>query len=314
MPLLTGTVPGSAPGSGVGLTPVRWESAGTITATWTDPDGIVWPLSDISDNTGWFTTFGIAGWGACQYEIVTDPVSRGGESVRFLRAKPARITWPLYVWGETHLQFVQRFRALRHAFLKTMQRRKPGTLTVSRPDGTSRAIDCYLEDGWAGEAGQGWLSASAVLTLYAPDGAWYDTQQIRVPRSYGVGADYLHPYMTVSSSQVLGQTTIQNPGDLEAWPTWTITGPATQIVATNNTTGDTFTLTCTLTADQTVAITTLQPSVRGPAGENLVNALNWPRAYLWPLESGDNSITFTVSGGGVGTLIELAYNPRYEGA
>ncbi len=290
------------------------DQVGNMLATFTDPDGTVWQLTDTAHESGWFTTFGVGGWGARPYEFTLDPLPRGGDSVRFIRAEPARLTWPLHIWGETHLEFVQRYRALRRAFLMTVHRGQSGTLRVSRPDGTAREIDVFYEEGWGGEPGENWLYANPVLTLLAPDGYWRDVQQTTVYREFAAGSPYLNPYRTVTSSQVLGDTTIVNPGEVPAWPEWTITGPASAIEATNNTTGQTFTITYTLTAGQSITITTLQPTVRGPVGENIASALNWPAAYLWPLLPGSNSVSFDVTGAGAGTTITLSYHARYEGA
>jgi len=306
---------GSGGGTGASDVAQVWiEDVGSINATWTDPSGVVWPLSDISDERGHFTTFGIAGWGSMPYELVTDPIARGGESVRFIRPNPARLTWPLHVWGDTHVQFVQRYRALRHAFLLTMHMRRPGLLTVARPDGTARCIEAYYQDGWGGEAGQNWLSASPVLTLYCPDGAWRDTELTTVRRHYGSSANFFSNFPAISSSQVLGDTVISNGGDVTAWPVWTITGPCTGLTATNTTTGQAFQLTTTLADLAQLTITTDRPTVRGPAGENLAGALNWPGAVLWGLQPGDNAVTFTVAGAGANTEIALSYFQRYEGS
>ncbi len=290
------------------------EDVGTIFATWTDPTGLVWPLTDIHPDRGYFTTFGIAGWGASPYEIVTDPHQRGGEQIRHIRALPARVTWPIHVWGETHQQFIDRYRMLRRAIMMTVHRRLPGILTVKRPDGSARYIEAWYEDGFTGEAGENWLSANPVVTFYCPDGAWRDVDQVVERRGFGTPQNFYSPFLTVSESQVIGATTITNPGDLTAWPEWTITGPCTSVSAINNSTGQSFLLTYTLTAGQTITITTDRPTVRGPAGENLVGALNWPEAFLWGLLPDANDVTFTVAGGSTGTEIELAFNPRYEGA
>lgn len=310
MPLLIGTF--TAPPSDD--VPVYVEDVGTIRATWIDPTGVEWPLSDIDPDTGAFTTWDISGWGARPYEYTTDPLTRGGEDVRFIRAKPARFTWPLHIYGDTHMEFTQRYRDLRRAFMMTAWQNLPGTLRVSRPDGTARQIQCWCEDGWGLEKGQGWLSATPVLTLFAPDGYWTDVTPITVSRASATGVDFLSGFPAVSSSQVLGATTIVNPGDVRAWPSWVITGPATAITATNTTTNETFTLTTTLTAGQQATIDTLKAQVRGPTGTNLVGSLNWPTAYLWSLLAGSNSITFTVAGSGTGTRIDLTFYPRYEGA
>lgn len=286
-----------------------------MTATWIDPAGVEWPLTDISPDLGYFTRPEVSGWNARPYELVTDPRSTGGEQIRFIRANPARITWPLHIWADTHTDFVARYRAIRAAFMSTLWTGQPGVLRITRPDGTAREIDCYCEDGWQGEAGENWMWANPVLTLFAPEGTWRDTAIISVPRAYTPGADFFNPYPTVSSAQVLGRVPVTNLGELIAWPSWNITGPASVVTATNYTTNQSWVLTYTLTAGQTAVINTKpRPSARGPVGENLVGAFNWPSASLWPLMPGINDIEFNVAGAASGTAIEMVYQAQYEGA
>ncbi len=104
MPLFAGLTP--APPVVEPVVNAWREDVGTMFATWTDPTGVVWPLTDIAPERGYFTTFGVGGWGAMGYEIVVDPMARGGESVRHIRAQPARLTRPVHIWGETHQQVV----------------------------------------------------------------------------------------------------------------------------------------------------------------------------------------------------------------
>lgn len=285
--------------------------------TYIDPTGVAWELLDPDPDAGFFTKPGIKGWGATNYTMTTDKRPRGGLNIRAIWASEARLTWPLHIWGETHMEWVQRYRALKRAFTMTVQRNKPGILRVTRPDGSAREIDVLYESGFEGEGGEGvedWLSANPVLTLMCPDGYWRDTDPVRVPRQYQVSGSFLSPFLSVSSAQVIGSSVINNPGDVDAWPSWTITGPGTSITATNNTTGQTWTLSKALNIGELITITTQRPTVRGPAGENLIDLLNWPTAYLWGLLPGDNDVTFTVAGAGGGTTIELVFYPRYEGA
>jgi hypothetical protein len=290
------------------------EDVGTITATWTDPSGNDWPLSDTSDDVGWFTPPGPAGWNATTYEIVTDPLPRGGEQVRFIRSKPGTVTWPIYVFGDTHLQYIQRHRQIRRAFTKTVHLGLPGTLTVARPDGTARQIDCIYQGGFEGDAGEGWLYSTDAVSLFCPDGYWRDTQANSFTSQYSPGANFLSPFPTVSAGLAFGDETVNNPGDVDAWPSWTITGPMTALTATNVTTGYEFTITFGLNAGEQITISTDRPMVRGPAGQNLVDALDWPAAYLWSLVPDDNHVIFNLSGGSVGSAIALSFYPRYEGA
>ncbi len=295
--------------------PVVTTDVGSITAVWTDPTGTDWTLTNHGvDSPGWFTLPGPSGWNATTYELVTDPIARGGESLRFIRAKPGRILWPLYIFGETHLAYLANLRAIKRAFTMTLHRRTPATLTVSRPDGTSRSIQCYYESGFEGEHGEGWLWSKDTVTLFCPDGYWQDSQIQTVTYSYTPGVDFLAPFPQVSAGLSFGDSTMTNVGDVDAWPTWTLTGPMSAFSATNLSTGYQWTLTYPLLAGEQITVTTYQPTVRGPAGQNLASALDWPDAYLWWLAPGDNDVVLNVSGADVGSSVQIDYYPRYEGA
>lgn len=289
---------------------------GSMRATWRDPDGGLWELTGPHEEHGWLTRPEIGGWGANPVTIVTDPLARGGVSVRHQRNEPRRLTWPLHVYGDGHLDFLERYRRLMRAFTLTKYR-GAGSLIVYRSDGSARAVDAYYEDGFAGEPSENFNYANPTLTLFCPDGFWRDTDQLFVRRSYtDAGTPYLNPYRTVTNAQVLGESTVVNPGDVDVWPSWKLTGPATQLVARNDSTGEAFTLTYTLLAGQTATITVTpeRALVRGPAGQNIVDALNWPGASLWALRPGGNEVDFTVNGSGPGADIELSFYPRYETA
>lgn len=310
------------------------EDVGTITASWIDPTGVEWPLSVTADDLGWFTMKGPAGWGATPIELVTDPLARGGEQVRFIRSKPRRIQWPLYVFGDDHMQYVERNRRITRAFTMTTQRRAPGYLRIQRPDGRYRQIACYYEQGFEGEAEHGHLWSKYVLQLYCPDGYWSGDRNIVAERTFvgetdpgdpGAPATFYTPFMRLTSSQIvppsggeIGNTSISNPGDVDAWPSWLITGPSTYIEAENLTLGLRFAIQHTLTAGQTISITTNRPSVRGPGDENLADDVDWFNvaggAYLWPLTDGNNDIRFQVDGAGDGTKIAMTFTPRHETA
>ncbi|MFE9300514.1 phage tail protein [Streptomyces sp. NPDC006856] len=332
MPLITAPAltpnPGTPPGGGG--TPVPLPGVGTATASYTDPTGTVWPLTD--ELAGWFTLVeGVSGLGAAAYTLTTDAQPRGGARLRHAQPQPRTIIWPLHVYADTHLQFTERWRQLATAFTRTLRRgrdgrRTPGTLTIARPDGTSRSVRVYYSAGFEGQGkrGSGIISDSVALALWCEDPYWTDAEPVTVHRETGALVDFLDPFPSVSSSQVLGETTLTNPGDAVVWPEWTITGPASLITFTNETTGESFALDPSevghgpLTTGEQVTVRTDPGQVRlldgSPDGVNWSGALNWPEAVLWGLEPGLNEVTFQLDGSGPGSAVDMQFHPRHETA
>lgn len=328
MPLITAPVVTPPPTGGGGSKPVPLPEIGFATATYTDPSGKVWPLTD--EDAGWFTLAdGVSGLGATPYELTTDEHPRGGARLRHAQPQPRAIVWPLYVYGDTHVEFVGRWRALATAFTRTLRegpdgRRTPGWLEISRPDGTRRRIAVYYREGFEGRGsrGSGIVSDAAAITLWCEDPYWIDPVEIVVHRETGALSSFFTPYPTISSSQVLGETAVTNPGDVVVWPQWTVTGPASLITFTHQGTNESFSLNPSaaavghgaLLAGEQVTITTDPPSVRYQDGANWVGGLNWPSAVLWGLAPGVNPVTFQLNGSGPGSAVDLRFNPRYETA
>ncbi|MBZ6259767.1 phage tail family protein [Streptomyces olivaceus] len=319
-PVLSPEEPGTPP-------PIEIPEVGYASITYVDPTGRRWPMTDLS--AAWYTLAeGVSGLGAATYVLTADPHPRGGTKLRHVQAQDRTIVWPMHVRGIDHTVFTKNWRDLGRAFTRTLRtgadgRLTPGWLEVARPDGSGRRIAVYYHSGWDGlgqtATGITWDNASR-LTLYCEDPYWEDLQAQTVHRETGAGVDYLAPYPAVSSSQVLGATTVENPGDVDVWPTWVITGPATSIQFTRSDTGDAFTLDMedtehgALLAGQTVTISTDPPGVRSDTGENLSDGLNWPEAVLWSIPPGATPVIFQLSGAEAGSAVDLTYHPRYETA
>jgi hypothetical protein len=294
---------------------------GFAVATWYAPDGTVWPLTD--EDSGVFTmSEGVTGLGAAAITVTTDDRARGGVRVRHVQAGERVINWPLYVYGATHSEFVTRWREVATAFTDT-SRLGPGTLEIARPDGTTRQVQAYYQAGFepSGKQGYGITSDYCVMTLMCEDPYWRDAAPIRVHREAGTGVDFQSPYPSVSSSQVLGVTTLVNPGDVEAWPSWQATGPASSFTATLDT-GEAFTIDPNapqvahgnLLSGQYVTVDTDPPRVRYMDGSNWTGALDWPGAVLWALPKGTSTATFALGGAAAGSAVDLSFYPRYETA
>ncbi|MFC7892678.1 phage tail protein [Streptomyces sp. NPDC057381] len=312
-PVVTPEVPETPP-------PIEIPEIGFASITYVDPTGTRWPMTDLAAD--WYTLAeGVSGLGAAPYELTADPHPRGGSRLRHVQPQARSIVWPVLVKGADHTTFTANWRALARAFTRTL-REGPGWLEIARPDGTGRRIAVYYSQGWDGQGrtATGITWDSAIVTLWCEDPYWLDVQAQTVHRETGAGVDYLAPYPSVSSSQVLGATTVMNPGDVDVWPEWHITGPATSIMFTRSDTGDAFTLDMLATAHgallagETVTVSTDPPRVRSGTGENLVAGLNWPEAVLWSLPPGETPVVFQLSGAEAGSAVDLTYYPRYETA
>jgi hypothetical protein len=308
--------------------PIELPEIGYASVTYIDPAGTRWPMTDLTAD--WYTLAeGVSGLGAAPYVLTSDPHPRGGARLRHVQPQPRTIVWPVLVKGSDHTVFTANWRRLGRAFTRTLRlgpdgTRTAGTLEVARPDGSRRTIAVYYQDGWdgLGRVATGITWDSAVVTLWCEDPYWVDTRPVMVHREQGVGEDFLQPYPSVSSSQVLGATVVTNPGDIPVWPTWTITGPASLVTFTRTDTGESFVIDPSdpsighgdLLAGETVTVSTDPPQVRFEDGSNWFGSLNWPDATLWNLDPGDNPITFQLDGAAAGSSVDLTFNPRYETA
>lgn len=300
---------------------VELPDVGYSISTWYPPVGPPLPLH--APLGGLITLAdGVSGLDAAAIEITTDDQDRGGVKVRHIQPQPRIITWPLYVHGATHQEFIERWRATGRAFTMTTQY-GPGQLEIARPDGTARLVEAYYQAGFSASGKQGYNITSDffALTLMCEKPYWRAAEPILVHREAGTGVDYLAPYPSVSSSQVLGETTVYNPGDVGAWPDWLVTGPASLLTATLDTTGQLFTLDPdapdvahgNLVTGEQVVINTDPPRVRF-GDENWMGALGWPESELWGLPAGESAVTFQLDGSGAGSAVDLSYYPLYESA
>lgn len=194
------------------------------------------------------------------------------------------------------------------------------------PDGSVRRIRCrYVEGMDAGEQGPGNMGVTAMrygLRFMADDPYMYGDEIVTTwslaPQTRTElpmpGADGMYE---VVSSPLLGGggVTIFNPGDVDAYPTWSFTGPFTQIVATNATTGKSFTIDYTAASGSNRLDLVTDPGTSylvDESGQNRWNTLT--AGYkLWPLRGGDNEINISFAGATAASLATLTYMPFYGG-
>lgn len=265
-----------------------------------DADGTILDLNPAEEQNGAerFSLRGIGGLGAALVDLSTSASILGGVTVDGSRVKERTLNWPLRIRARTHLEFVAEWRRVVKLFTMT-RRRGPGRLRIERPDGTRREILAYYTDGMEGQPDEGaWRRETMVVQLLCPEGLWRDVDPVQFEQLQETGGDYLNPYPSIGSGTVIGAGRWANLGDDDAWPIWTVRGPMTAMTATNVTRGQSFTVTYTLGVGETLTVQSQPIKLRGPAGQNIITALNLlGGGKPWRLDAdAETDVTFSVSG------------------
>ncbi|WP_328377046.1 phage tail family protein [Streptomyces sp. NBC_00440] len=158
-----------------------------------------------------------------------DSPNLDGSIVRGSRAVARQVLLPLFVYG------IDR-KTLRQFKAKLAQALNPklgyAVLTFIEQDGEPRRLKCYYIGGMEGNeavgtAGFTWTSYGIQLT--AADPYFYGDTAVAANWSFGTDQPFLgDPFLPLTLSMGTtsqGALTINNPGDIEAWPVWEITGP-----------------------------------------------------------------------------------------
>lgn len=273
---------------------------------WIDPDGVVTLLDVDWDASGRFMS---------EVRLSEDEVpGQDGARHRQTRFAPHEFSLKLTMAAADEPLLRTAIRAL----VSAMNPKKgEGIIRVTSPLGDVREIGCRVVGGLGLDEKpevSGPTMQTAVVTFHASDPLWRD--QSDTSASYAVGDPVsffpIFP-LRLTSSQIVVDATINNTGDDEAWPVWTITGPGAGIVLRNVTTGKSLTLSTTLLTGESIVIDT-RPGYKTVVRQDGSNL--WPdvdvTSSLWPLQVGNNAIRLEMSGATVGTsVLQVTYRRKY---
>lgn len=194
-----------------------------------------------------------------------------------------------------------------------------GVLSEWHADGQVRSLRCKymagLEAPDAGDPGAVPISDFSVI-LRAYDPWWYGPVQTR-SFTQAAETDFLPgPPFTIMPTELLGSgTVVANPGDVAAYPVWTLTGPMTQASLTAED-GSTFTITYSLDAGESLVVdtdprTSAFAKITDASGNNLWGLATADYPNLWALPAGESTVTVATSGTSTASSVLLQFNPRY---
>jgi hypothetical protein len=275
--------------------------------TWVAPDGVRHPLSASMGIQGRFSP-------DVQYEATPRPVG-AGSTVTLVRHADRTVQIPIIIEGTGPDDLRANVRILVAALDPT---RGPGRLEVATGT-TVRELLCRLIDG-AGldesAATRGTRFQKAVLTFRSSGPYWQDAAE--TIQTFTVAAStatfFGNPFfpLNLAASEVLVDTSIDNDGDVDAWPVWTIVGPASDITVRNVTTGRRTRLDVTLAEGETITVDT-QPGAKTVTDHDGVSRFDRMSGSLWPLTSGVQRVWVEAADATDATSIELAWRRRWLG-
>lgn len=273
---------------------------------WIDPDGTTTELDVEWDVDGRFMP--------PSRRVEEEVPLQAGSRVRSVRHGPRDLR--MLCWFEAATE--EALRTQLRALIRTMDpTRGDGRLRITAPAGDQRELTCRYVAGLempeqlGDTAGPGLQRAAVVLR--ATDPFWYDVATTSATYETGTPATFFPFFpLRLSASEVFADATLDNGGDVETWPVWTIVGPGSEIVLRNLTTGKALTLDHTLADGESVTIDTRPGSktVLDQDGVSRFSSLT-ASSSLWPLERGSNSIRVEVTGATAATAVTVAFKKRY---
>lgn len=194
---------------------------------WLGADGTLWLLTDPSSPMRLMP--GIRGLEAGPIERWTsDAPGVAGTRYRGHRALPREVFLPVYLRAASSVEWA----AVRRSWDAGMSPDDEGVLTVTVA-GQRRHLPCRwvsTEPAWTRDP---LLAArSAVGEYLEASGAYWQADPISRRWVASAEADFFMPagsggVFQITPSNETGTATIANPGDVPAWPVWTVRGPLT---------------------------------------------------------------------------------------
>lgn len=288
--------------------------SGTRVWSLVDTDGVEHALNL---GTHYLPTLGASGLWVPEFDFSIEqrPFDVGGQLKRS-NARDRVVDFPIYISGDSELQIHQRIESLPR-WLNPIK--GDSYLKVTRPDGASRRLKCRgtiqvaeSQDARFPQQGQ-----MVVATLTCPEPYWEDadaqdaTYAIDVSPLTWFNSPTWFPFY-LSGSTVLDSPIIENDGDIDTYPVWTINGPGSDPVLRNLTTGKLLSLDLDIAAGRQVIIDTSAgvKSITDGLGTNLYGQ-RVGESSLWPLVPGVQTLQVELNGASSASSVELTYRRRW---
>lgn len=283
--------------------------------TWFADDGSSWQWP--------YMPQGVEGRGAPPVELISMALPGDGAAFQRSRFNPRVLFLPI-----AFTDLPQQLRVKVRSWIRAVAgSREGGTLRVASVAGDVREIHAHYTGG--AELVEDWSQfQKMILQLTAFDPFWLDVNDQLLTWSAGAREPFFPipkppsgPYIRLAGN-VIGSQTIVNDGDAEAWPVWTIEGPAvepvpgeTSIAIVNHGTGESIQLARGLAAGEVVVVDTRPgaKTITDQTGANLWDVV-LPGSQLFPLRRGANLVEVRIESAEVGTRVNARWRRQWLSA
>lgn len=300
--------------------PAGAPRATPMQVSYRDPDGVLWPWSDIGMGT---IVTGVTGIGSAATTAQILQMDSGDTLVQAVAPASRSIVVGLYVFDDDQDKLLDRVDALADALAgERAGTPAPGTLILARPRGTARQIPVLCtsgpeqaEDDGTRDAYKRWTQYG--LTFLPLSAYWESADPITVtwqapPGSAGVPP---MPPVLLSSGATLGESELTNAGRAEAYGVWTLTGPGTPHVE-NVTLGHAWDF-APLDAGEVITVDTRSgrvSAIDSTGADRWADLVESSPRDLWPLAVGLNKLNVAMADPTEDSKITFTYWPRWRRA
>lgn len=264
------------------------------------------------DGVDYVITSGLRGLGIPASEVRVTQSAGDGGTWRGTRKASRDLDVPVTVLGTSRDDVEAKLRRLASAM---SDRYGAPKLRATYDNGTAYELTVHFVAGadttYGDDAGN--LFCSWPMTWRAPDPFWVSTSSTQFSvKAAGTTRGLLTAPLSslrVSSSQALGSITIENDGDVDAFPVWVIEGPSTSVTITLNGVG--FEYTEALEAGDTITVDTKTATVTDAAGVNKYAFLG-TAPKLFKIPAGSSTVSIIAEGADSTTRINGNFSPRRE--
>lgn len=199
-----------------------------LTMFWEGWDSTLWELSGTRSSNGVRLLAGTRGFHfPPKTPFKSVAANAPGSRPRGHRVTDREVMWNLAVYEGGRSQAWLDFDA---AWWKTLEYGRTGTWVVTQPNGTSRRLQLSMvDDGFPSvdvdPSLMGW--AHYGVTLEATQPFWEGAPIVGGP--WSGGSDPGDFPWHIGSGSTLGSAVMSNPGDVDAYPVWTVEGPTTSV-------------------------------------------------------------------------------------